>query len=51
MNKDWKIIVWAVVPKKKMKFMGLPIIYEEKPTKYDKRFCKCVRVEIREIRF
>lgn len=47
---DLKFRAWAVVLKKKIGPIGLPVISEAKPSHYDKRFCKVIRVEIREVK-
>jgi len=49
----FKATAWAIVLKKPTSPslpIGLPIISEGKPTKFDKRFCRRIRVEIREVK-
>jgi hypothetical protein len=45
-----KVRAWAVVLKRPLPEMGLPLISAKKPTHFDRRFCRRIRVEIREVR-
>ena len=45
-----KVRAWAVVLKKPLPEMGLPLISATKPNHFDRRFCRRIRVEIKEVR-